>query len=264
MNEELVLFYKIWNKSLLDKAFRISEKNLYILTKHDIMCRKSVAYNLLIFLAVLVSFVGGPIILIVALGWIMYKSPNIMRGVPKEILTIYKGIAEFNNRNYIEALNIFEKIKPYIRDCDIEFNSWLYYCYRETKQFDQIAYMLQHYKLKEERIKKLEYYFDTNNLEQLLEISQKLYFQVELTNNLTILAIIGSVLLKLGYPDVAKERLSIYSINKKKLTEGNCAYLYTLAKCEEALGNTQEAQNAYRMILAFNPEFMDVKKLISK
>lgn len=269
MNEELDLFYKLWGKhpELETKPLQISFKKLGIFTQHDVRCFKSKWYIIWFFIIgmiinVLTAFTS--IILLLGLA-IMYRfdMPKAKKEEFAKIVAIYDGINAFNNQDYRKALNIFESIQHLIRNDDWEFNAWIYYCYMQLKEYDK-AIMVIHKKglMIGPRIKTLQTYFEAGNLQGMISTLKTQYFQIEIKHRPIMLAILGSVLLKQGYPDVAKKRLNVYKIQEHQLTPANCAYLYTLAKCEEALGNIQEAQNAYRTILAFSPQFMDVQELV--
>lgn len=265
MNENLLLFYSIWLKKLQFLSLKIRYKDLALNTKHNTMMATSERYSI-IFLIVSTIVLIIPFVfwLPAIIFWCCFKidSPNLTKTDLIKLRNINNAIYLFNQGNYSEALEIFEDISNLISKKDTTFNSWVYQCYLYTHQYEKALDFLQNHHIKNKRIKKLQCYLIRQDFEAMLHTIKKQYLFFEINYNPAILSIICSILLKLNRPTEAKKRLVKYHIDVNNFSEEMCAYLYTLGKCEEALGNMLEAQKAYKTILALNPNFMDINELV--
>lgn len=262
MDEKLLLFYSIWNKENSTSKNRIWIDDLLFITRHNIKISSSSSYALKFNILLLIMFFC-PIIWIPALFiWVYFDYTKLNDKDAKKLSTINTGIRLYNQENYAEALAIFEDISNLISKKDTTFNSWVYQCYLYTHQYEKALDFLQNHHFKNKRIKKLQCYLIRQDFEAMLHTIKKQYLFFEINYNPAILSIICSILLKLNRPTEAKKRLVKYHIDVNNFSEEMCAYLYTLGKCEEALGNMLEAQKAYKTILALNPNFMDINELV--
>ncbi len=262
MKEELALFYKIWNFPINTNLTNISREQLGIFFGNAIRnteAMQNLKKNIkaitivLILITIWKPVVGLTISTIIALAIFCFNHSK----KDKALATINSGISAFNEGRYEEALEIFQNIKKNMY-YDADFYSWIYYCYYNMGNYQEALEFLEKSFPKGVRVKHLQCLFAMGENQKILDYINSKYFQLEINNRPSILALIGSILIKIGYPDVALQKLSVYRIETKKINEDNCAFLYTLAKCYEQLGKPEMAEEQYRLIRAFKPGFMDM------
>ena len=267
MKDELNLFYQMWNMSTQISENTADIRNLSFFTKFDLFVAaivKNPLYRVLLLIAIVCLFMF--LFLFVIIFFIIYLSKTSTphsREKLRLLENIYIGIDAYNNKNYKEALSIFETLNAVINKDDLEFNSWLFYCYFNTGNYPKALEMLNFRMTRNTRIKILLCYYKLNNIQGLVDTIQKKFTEAEVYKNPLILAILCSALYKLNLPDVAIEKLSTYSTTGKLFNNDNCAFLYTLAKCKDATGDKSGAQADFKTIFAFNPNFMDVKDILA-
>ena len=267
MKDELNLFYQMWNMSTQISENTADIRNLSFFTKFDLFLAKIIKnpmYTTLYVVALLLLLLFLTLFVLVFLIIYFSNTHNYHnRERLQQLENIYAGIDAYNNKDYIQALNIFETLNAVINKDDLEFNSWLFYCYFNTGNYPKALEMLNFRMTRNTRIKILLCYYKLNNIQGLVDTIQKKFTEAEVYKNPLILAILCSALYKLNLPDVAIEKLSTYSTTGKLFNNDNCAFLYTLAKCKDATGDKSGAQADFKTIFAFNPNFMDVKDILA-
>ena len=267
MKDELNLFYQIWDIPTQTLGNAASVSNLGFFTKFDLFLakkKKNPMYTTLYVVTLLLLLLFLTLFVLVFLIIYFSNTHNYHnRERLQQLENIYAGIDAYNNKDYIQALNIFETLNAVINKDDLEFNSWLFYCYFNTGNYPKALEMLNFRMTRNTRIKILLCYYKLNNIQGLVDTIQKKFTEAEVYKNPLILAILCSALYKLNLPDVAIEKLSTYSTTGKLFNNDNCAFLYTLAKCKEATGDKSGAQADFKTIFAFNPNFMDVKDILA-
>ena len=133
MNEELALFYKIWNFPTNTSLTNIDREQLGFFfgnairnTEAMLNLKKNIRTTVivLILLTIWKPVAGLIISTIIALAIFCFNHSK----KDKALATINSGILAFNEGRYEEALAIFQNIKNNMY-YDAEFYSWIYYCY---------------------------------------------------------------------------------------------------------------------------------------
>lgn len=267
MKDELNLFYQMWNMSTQISENTADIRNLSFFTKFDLFVAaivKNPLYRVFLLIAIVCLFMF--LFLFVIIFFIIYLSKTSTphsREKLRLLENIYIGIDAYNNKNYKEALSIFETLNAVISKNDLEFNSWLFYCYFNTGNYQKAIELFNYRSTNNERVKLLLCYYKLDNIQAMIDSIQQRFFASEIYNNPLILAILGTALYKQNVLDIAIEKLSTYSTTGKLFNNDNCAFLYTLAKCKEATGDKSGAQADFKTIFAFNPNFMDVKDILA-
>ena len=267
MKDELNLFYQMWNIPTQTLGNAVSVSNLGFFTKFDLFIATVVKNPLYMTLYVVTLLLLLLFLTLFVLVFLIIYFSNTHNYHSKERLrqleNIYSGIDAYNNKDYKEALNIFETLNAVISKNDLEFNSWLFYCYFNTGNYQKAIELFNYRSTNNERVKLLLCYYKLDNIQAMIDSIQQRFFASEIYNNPLILAILGTALYKQNVPDIAIEKLSTYSTTGKLFNNDNCAFLYTLAKCKEATGDKSGAQADFKTIFAFNPNFMDVKDILA-
>lgn len=179
------------------------------------------------------------------------------------------AIDAYNNGNYKEALEYFKKaqkkIPPKTSYQTICYLSrMILKCYWNDKRYDEALEFLKIAVIDNRREKFVEFYYKTENWEDLSRYIQEEYSAEERNEHPAILAMLGHAFLKSGKAEVALETLLSGPVKKRNMNAEMCAFRYALGESYEANNDIANALKQYQKVYAFDMTYEDVADKIEK